>query len=118
MDRRDSSGFSGPHLAKRQMKRHSPAASGTIFAFRKLRKPPKQDHQAWLRQLLEPIFPFLWKAILGAGGLILLLFFMQIGFMPEIGLADAAAMMVAIALSGLVFVVPAGTAMFPAIMRY
>ena len=100
------------------MKRHSQAASGTIFAFRKLRKPPKQDHQAWLRQLLEPIFPFLWKAILGAGGLILLLFFMQIGFMPEIGLADATAMMVAIALSGLVFVVPAGAAMFPAIMRY
>ena len=100
------------------MKRHSQAASGTIFAFRKLRKPPKQDHQAWLRQLLEPIFPFLWKAILGAGGLILLLFFMQIRFMPEIGLADATAMMVAIALSGLVFVVPAGAAMFPAIMRY
>lgn len=98
------------------MKRYSPAASGTIFTFRKLRKPPKQDHQAWLRQLLEPIFPFLWKAILGAGGLILLLFFMQIGFMPEIGLADATAMMVAIALSGLVFVVPAGAAMFPAIM--
>lgn len=116
MGRRDSSGFSGPHLAKRQMKRYSPAASGTIFAFRKLRKPPKQDHQAWLRQLLEPIFPFLWKAILGAGGLILLLFFMQIGFMPEIGLADATAMMVAIALSGLVFVVPAGAAIFPAIM--
>ena len=46
------------------------------------------------------------------------LFFMQIRFMPEIGLVDAMAMMVAIALSGLVFVVPAGTAMFPAIMRY
>ena len=41
---------------------------------------------------------------------------MQIRFMPEIGLVDAMAMMVAIALSGLVFVVPAGTAMFPAIM--
>ena len=41
---------------------------------------------------------------------------MQIGFMPEMGLADATAMMVAIALSGLVFVVPAGAAMFPAIM--
>lgn len=73
--------------------------------------------ESWLLQKIkENPFQFLWPLGLAFGGAILIGFFFQIGFMPDMSFSEASGIFIAVTLIGLIITFPIFLAMIPAIL--
>lgn len=78
---------------------------------------PTEKPENWLFQKIkENPFQFLWPLGLAFGGAILIGFFFQIGFMPDMSFSEASGIFIAATLIGLIITFPIFLAMIPAIL--
>ncbi|MGF6296380.1 hypothetical protein [Paraburkholderia youngii] len=68
---------------------------------------------------LEELVSLAWKGLLFFGGIVLLIFFVQVGFFPDLKLTDLTATLAAVSLTGLLMlVIFAGSFVVPALMTH
>ena len=102
----DSKDQNPPETQENQENQENQETTGTT------KKP-----ENWLLQKIkENPFQFLWPLGLAFGGAILIGFFFQIGFMPDMSFSEASGIFIAAASVGLIITFPIFLAMIPAIL--
>jgi hypothetical protein len=87
------------------------------IAIKKMRVSPSNSYFVWIEFLKAVPWASIWNVVLAIGGLILLMFFLSIGFLPDLDLKGVTTLVAAVAVVGLLLVAYLGYVLwFPSFM--